>query len=132
MPLDGDAMPRPKSVQLARGRPRYRRHVASPKQWQVLHAAKSGPCRICLDPASNGRVHSRIQLHHVVSREDHGDDYAANLVPLCPACHVLVTRRSPVECRMLLAHLTDEEYAYMIERGGEQYPERAYGIRYGR
>jgi 5-methylcytosine-specific restriction endonuclease McrA len=130
-PLDGDAMPRPKPAQLARGQRRYRRHVASPRQWQILHAAKIGPCRICLDPSSNGRLHSRIHLHHVVSREDHGDDYADNLVPLCPSCHDLVTRRSPVECRMLLAHLTDAEYAYMIERGGEQYPARAYGIRYG-
>jgi hypothetical protein len=26
-------------------------------------------------------------------------------------------------------NLTDAEYAYMIERGGENYPERAYGLR---
>jgi 5-methylcytosine-specific restriction endonuclease McrA len=131
-PLDGDAMPRPKSAQLARGQRRYRRHVASPKQWQALQAAKIGPCRVCLDPASNGRMHGHIQFHHLVSREDHGDDYADNLVPLCPSCHNLVTRRNSIECRLLLDNLTDAEYAYMIERGGENYPERAYGLRYSR
>lgn len=93
--MNGDAMPRPKSAQLARGQRRYRRHVASPKQWQALQAA-------------------------------------ANLVPLCPSCHDLVTRRNSIECRLLLDNLTDAEYAYMIERGGEQYPERAYGLRYAR
>jgi hypothetical protein len=37
-----------------------------------------------------------------------------------------------IECRLLLDNLTDAEYAYMIERGGENYPERAYGLRYRR
>jgi 5-methylcytosine-specific restriction endonuclease McrA len=132
MPLDGDAMPRPKSAQLARGMRRYRRKVASPKQWQAIIGAKIGPCRVCLDPASNGRLHGHVQFHHLVSREDHGDDTADNIVPLCPACHSLVTRRMRVECTLLLQNLTDAEYAYMFERGGENYPERAYGLRYTR
>jgi hypothetical protein len=131
-PLDGDAMPRPKAVQLARGQRRYRRKVASPKQWQAIIAAKSGPCRVCRDAASNGRLHSLIQLHHVVSRQDCGDDVADNIVPLCPTCHELLTLRSPVTGRLLLGCLSDAEYAYMIERGGESYPERAYGIEYRR
>jgi 5-methylcytosine-specific restriction endonuclease McrA len=132
MPLDGDAMPRPKSAQLARGAKRYRRKVASPKQWQAILAAKLGPCRVCLDPASNGRVYGKIQPHHIVSREDFGDDVADNIAPLCPTCHDRVTRRCALECRELLECLTDAEYAYMIERGGESYPERGYGIEYRR
>lgn len=131
-PLDGDAMPRPKSAQLARGQRRYRRKVASPKQWQAIIAEKIGPCRVCLDPAHNGIVHGKIQPHHIVSREDHGDDVADNIAPLCPECHGRVTRRAALECRELLETLTDAEYAYMIGRGGETYPERAYGIEYRR
>jgi hypothetical protein len=38
--------PFPKSAQLARGARRYRRKVASPKQWQAIIAAKQGPCRV--------------------------------------------------------------------------------------
>jgi hypothetical protein len=131
-PLEGDAMPRPKSAQLSRGQRRYRRKVASPKQWQAIIAAKIGPCRQCGDAASNGRMFGRIQLHHVVSRQDGGDDVADNIIPLCPFCHDLVTRRAWRACLEVLASLTDAEYAYMIERGGESYPERTYGIEYRR
>lgn len=122
-----DAKPYPKSSQLARGERRYRRTVASPKQWQALASAKLGPCRVCTvaNPAY-------MQLHHLVSREDHGDDVADNLVPLCGECHDAVTRRARLECYELLCELSDAEYAYMVERGGEDYPERAYGIRYQR
>ena len=45
------ADPYPKSRQLARGERRYRRKVASAKQWQAIMAAKIGPCRVCCDPA---------------------------------------------------------------------------------
>ena len=41
-----DAKPYTKSQQLARGAKRYRRKVASPKQWQAIIAAKVGPCRV--------------------------------------------------------------------------------------
>jgi hypothetical protein len=139
-PLDGNAKPRPKSAQLARGARRYRRKVASPKQWQAISAAKLGPCRVCCDPGRNGSAFGLIQLHHLVSRQDGGDDVADNIVPLCPKCHEKVTARGLVFSgglyvpigEVLLAMLTDAEYAYMIQRGGEQYAERAYGIRYSR
>jgi hypothetical protein len=132
MPLDGEAMPRPKAVQLARGQRRYRRKVASPKQWQAIIAAKIGPCRVCCDPGRNGSAFGKIQLHHIVSRAHGGDDVGDNIVPVCPACHEQLTRRNVVDCEAVLASLTDAEYAYMIERGGESYPERAYGIEYRR
>jgi 5-methylcytosine-specific restriction endonuclease McrA len=131
-PLDGNAKPRPKSAQLARGQRRYRRKVASPKQWQAIIAAKLGPCRVCGSSADNGKLHGLVQFHHVVSRQDGGDDIADNIAPLCPSCHSWVTMRAEATCAALLANLSDSEYTYMIERGGENYPERAYGLRYTR
>lgn len=130
-PLDGPAQPRPKAASLARGERRYRRKVASPKQWQAIIAAKSGPCRAC-ERFGNGHVPSRLHLHHVVRREDGGDDYADNIIPLCETHHEWIHHRHLATCAEVLASLTDAEYAYMIERGGENYPERAYGLRYTR
>ncbi len=127
-----DVTPHPKDAQLARGPRRYRRKVASPKQWQAIQSAKQGPCRACPTVYRNGSVPPSVQLHHLVSRQDGGDDLADNIVPLCPACHRYVTERLPAECKRLLSSLTDAEYAYMIERGGEDYPERAYGLVYRR
>lgn len=120
-----DVTPFPKSSQLARGERRYRRKVASAKQWQAIVAVKSGPCRVC-----TGR--DLIQYHHLVSREDGGDDVAENIVPLCNADHDAITRRAPAIARLLLARLSDAEYAYMVDHSGEDYPERAYGIEYTR
>jgi hypothetical protein len=127
--MTDEVIPFPKSVQLARGERRYRRKVAGPKQWQALSAQKMGPCRVCWSHRAGATF---MQLHHLVSREDHGDDVADNLVPVCGECHDAVTRRVETICRLLLTRLSDAEYAYMIQRGGEDYPERAYGIVYGR
>jgi 5-methylcytosine-specific restriction endonuclease McrA len=132
MPTDGPPLPDPKARTLARGPRKYRRKVASPKQWQALAAEKLGPCRVCVLPGGNGHGLGYVQYHHVVSREDHGDDCADNIVPLHEYCHGAVTRRVPSACLLLLESLDDAEYAYMIQRGGEGYPERAYGIKYRR
>ena len=126
-PLDGPAQPRPKSASLARGERRYRRKVASPKQWQALHAEKLTSCRL-EDQICAGV----LELHHIVSRAALGDDVADNLAPLCSYHHMTVTQHMPTPSRLFLERLTDAEYAYMIERGGENYPERAYGLRYSR
>ena len=123
-----DAKPYPKSQQLARGERRYRRKVASPKQWQAIRAAKldGQTCRISDDRRAE-------VLHHLVKRSHGGDDVADNLVPLCEVCHGIIhaAHGSPT-AQYLLERLSDAEYAYMIERGGEDYPERAYGISYER
>ena len=121
-----EARPYSKSEQLRSGRPKYRRHVASAKSWQALWDAKGGPCRVCTKRASV------IEMHHVVLREHAGDDVAENLVPLCRPCHTALHNRAPAIARLLLARLSDAEYAYMIERGGEDYAERVYGIEYER
>jgi predicted restriction endonuclease len=125
--MSGD--PFPKSRQLARGERRYRRKVASPKQWQAIIAAKRGRCRVCVQ-VGDWQVNA-VQYHHVVSRADGGDDVPDNIVPLCWTHHAMVSRGQPV-CKSLLASLSDAEYAYMVDKGGEDYPERAYGIRYER
>ena len=120
--------PYPKDAQLARGERRYRRKVASSKRWQQLWDEKRGPCRICGDS-----VASLMELHHLVARVHFGDDVADNLVPLCGDCHAAITlRQSAAGAKRLLLSLSDAEYAYMIDRGGEDYPERAYGVSYER
>lgn len=122
------ADPYPKSRQLARGAKRYRRIVASPKQWAAIVTAKQGPCRVCLDPAANGRMYGRIEFHHLVSRAQLGDDVPDNIVPLCPDCHLSVTSNNPVPLAALAASLTDGEYAYVIGKLGEAALERLYGV----
>lgn len=126
--MGDEVTPFPKSAQLARGAKRYRRKVASAKQWEAIWAAKRGPCRVCTAYAFD----SVIDPHHLVFREDAGDDVPENIVPLCRGCHEALHKRAPAIARLLLSKLTDAEYAYMVTRGGEDYPERAYGIEYGR
>ena len=129
MPLDGEAIPHPKPARLPR-KP-YRRQVASRKQWERIKAEKTGPCRVC-GSVENGKVESKVQLHHVVARAHGGADTADNIVPLCLSCHDAITRREPLPSYGMLLTLTDAQYTYMIERGGELYAERAYGLRYAR
>jgi len=126
-----DVTPDPKSRTLDRPRTRYRRKVASRKQWEAIIAAKGAPCRIC-GQAGNGRVESKITFHHVVARVHGGDDCEDNIVPVCMFDHDKLTRRDPGIGLILLLTLTDAEYAYMVQRGGELYAERAYGVTYAR
>lgn len=120
--------PYPKSRQLRRAGRRYRRKIASPKQWQAIIAAKQGPCRVCCDPGTNGSLFGRIQMHHLVPRVHGGDDTADNIAPLCFDCHDAVTRRDPSALEALAASLTDGEYAYVIGKLGEDALERLYGV----
>lgn len=124
--------PYPKSRQLARGERRYKRKIASPKQWQAIIAAKIGPCRSCGSVCENGRLYWLVEFHHVVARVHGGDDTADCIVPLCHDCHDAVTRRDPFACRNMLASLDDAEYSYAVTKAGEDYFERAYGLRYVR
>jgi 5-methylcytosine-specific restriction endonuclease McrA len=121
--VSGD--PYPKGRQLQRGEKRYRRKVASGKQWQAIQASKMGPCRCCGD-------RDLIQMHHVVSRAQGGDDVADNIVPVCWDCHARITRRDTLTCHTLVLSLSDAEYAYAIDKRGEGFFEQAYGITYQR
>ena len=123
-----EAKPFPKSAQLARGERRYRRKVASPKQWQAIIVAKAGRCRVC---GADIR-YVNVQYHHLVPRIQGGDDVADNIVPLCQGCHDQVTREAPIAREILAANLTDGEYAYVVGKLGEAGMERLFGIRYGR
>ena len=134
MPTSGDAIPDPKARTLTRGSKRYRRKVASPKQWAKIAAEKLGPCRICGEQGNNGRLHGKIHLHHIVPRGApwFGEDVPENIAPLCPFDHDLVTRRDKGACVVFVMCLADDEYAYAVERGGEAFWERAYGVEYRR
>ncbi len=127
-----DPKPYPKDAQLARGERRYKRKVANAQGWQKIADAKRGPCRVCLDPATNGRLHGLIQFHHIVARAHGGDDVADNIAPLCLSCHGAVTMREPFACRRLVETLTDAEYSYAVDKCGESFWERAYGLTYSR
>ena len=119
--------PYTKAQQLARPVRRYRRKVAGPKRWQALHDEKQGPCRVC----GADRL-DRNELHHLIPRDRFGDDVADNLVPICPDCHAGIHNRNKAHVVALLSGLTDAEYAYAIDKGGEGVFERVYGIEYQR
>jgi 5-methylcytosine-specific restriction endonuclease McrA len=110
MPLDGPAVPDPKPARVP-SKP-YRRKVASRKQWARIAAEKTGPCRVC-GSVENGRMETRIQLHHLVPRSRGGDDQAENIVPLCQRCHELVTIRDPQAILQLAENMQPEEIAYL-------------------
>jgi 5-methylcytosine-specific restriction endonuclease McrA len=125
-----DAKPYSKAQQLGRGERRYRRKVASPKQWQAITAAKRGPCRVCKQPTTHLAAWqaSSVTFHHVVPRDFGGGDVAENIVPLCFACHERVTAMRQDACVVLCASLTDAEYAYAIGKLGEGAFERVYRV----
>ena len=135
------AQPYSKETQLSRGPRKYRRKVASPKQWQALTAEKCQECRVCREPAHRtvfvpGRgycpVHHFTDPHHLIPRDWHGDDVADNIVGLCRGCHDGVELREPAHCRLMLTRLSDAEYAYAVQKVGEGWAERVYGIEYER
>lgn len=113
---------------MARGEKRYGRKVASAKQWAGIVAAKQGPCRVCNDPATNGRLYGRIEFHHLVSRAALGDDTADNIVPLCPEDHLVVTTRDSGALRKLESSLTIAERIYCAKKLGPGYSERLFGV----
>lgn len=115
-----------KSQQLRRASPRYRRIVLHGKAWERLWSEKRGPCRVCR------RRDGVIDPHHIVFREDGGDDCRDNIAPVCRDDHDALHNRAPAIVRLFLASLSDAEYAYAIRRGGEDYFERAYGLEYER
>lgn len=127
-----DWRPYPKSVQLGGQRKRYRRRVASPKQWAAIRAEKieRAPCRVC------GIVFVNVpgmDAHHLIPRDQFGDDVADNIVPLCRDCHTSIERLHPKAAIVaLLASLSDAEYAYAVDRAGEDFAERIYRMEYTR
>jgi predicted restriction endonuclease len=127
-PVSG--LPDPKSRSLARGERRYRRKVASPKQWQAIIAAKGEPCRLCIFPKGNGHGLPVVEFHHLVPRRApyFGDDVADNIVALCHECHMKIEAGANYYHAKLAASLTDPEYAYVVGKLGESGPARLFGV----
>lgn len=88
-----------------------KRIVATKQEWDAIAEAKQGPCRICRRVESNGSVHSRIELHHLVRRSQGGDDVAENIVPLCGECHTKLHAGNAGMLRLL-----PSEVAYLRSR----------------
>ena len=128
--MSGD--PYSKERQLARGERRYRRKVASPKQWQAIATAKLGPCRVCVRPLANGCTPAyaphRVQFHHLVARIHGGDDLEENIVPVCLECHDYVTRREPHALHALAASLSESERGYVLRKLGPDGYARLFGV----
>lgn len=118
--------PYPKSRQLARGERRYRRKVASPKQWQAIIEAKQGPCRVCAKWGTTSGY--PIEYHHIIPRSLGGDDVVDNVIPLCSVDHRLVTENKADRLRIVAESLTDAEYTYVIGKLGEGAMERLFGV----
>jgi len=118
--------PYPKAKQLAqRASRRYRRVVATPKQWAEIRAAKGTTCRL----RDFDLFHAPgCHYHHLVPRGRSGDDVPANLVPLCPNCHTRVTQRNRQHLEALAYSLTDAEYAYCVAKLGEGALSRLFGV----
>jgi hypothetical protein len=116
--------PYSKERQLARGERRYRRKIASPKQWQAIIAAKGRTCRL-LTPLCERDV----TYHHLVERDapHFGDDVADNIVPLCTIHHGLVTNRVPPVLSLLGHSLSPAERAYVVGKLGEDGLSRLFG-----
>ena len=89
-----------------------KRIVATKAEWAAIAEAKQGPCRICRRVESNGSVHSKIQLHHLIRRSQGGDDVPENIVPLCGECH-----RRLHDGRLVSLRLTAAEKAYLRSHG---------------
>lgn len=124
--------PYSKERQLARGARKYRRKVASPKQWQAIQAAKCRECRVT--GANRIHNHATIDPHHLIPRDApwFGDDVADNIIGLERSIHEGIELREPAHCRLMLTRLTDAEYAYAVDKAGEGWAERIYGISYDR
>lgn len=135
MPLQGPAIPHSKSASLARGDRRYARKVASSRRRQEIIDVKMGPCRVCVRLTATGLT---VTFHHLVPKGSpyFGSDVEDNWVPLCGSGtsghHGLVEARDRQVSRALLEGLSDGEYAYAVEQGGENFFERRYGLRYER
>ncbi len=130
-PLDDEAKPWSKADSLKRGERRTRRDVAGPKRRAEIVAAKGQDgCRLC------GRY--PVTFHHLVPRGSpyFGSDTEANWIALCGSgttgCHGKIEMRNREAMRKLVEGLTDAEYSFAVEHGGENFFERRYLIRYER
>lgn len=99
-----------------------KRHKASAAEWSFLRRQKiGGGCRVCGHTQMN-------ELHHLVPRSNGGDDWPANLVELCRACHVLIEARDQDTSMRLGLKLQPDEIAYVTYRKGRYYLASRYRV----
>lgn len=101
-----------------------KRQKATPKQWAILRFNLNRHCLICGDPSRSA--------HHLIKRSQGGDDRAENLVGLCGdgtrGCHGLVEGRRPFALSSLRRSLTDAQMAYVLQKKGVGWLDRAYPL----
>lgn len=98
-----------------------KRHVATPKEWaQLRRVFELDPCWIC-----EGRW---TELHHLLPRSQRGDDLGVNLVPLCAACHKLVTENDPQAKAALRSALRCWNLNYIADRAGPAWLDARYPV----
>lgn len=127
--------PYPKSAQVPKTRKKYRRIVASRKQWEALREERIGGCLLC--QWLNETQAFPSSLHHVVPRDRFGDDIAENLVPLCgggtTGHHGLIEAGDHEACRAfaeMLPHFAEDSYAYATTKMGDDAFLRLYRVRF--
>ena len=82
---------------------------------RLLHAERTKECAI------TGAT-DRLELHHILSRAQGGDDVRANLVFLHVRVHQAVTVNDPVVLKMLGEHVWNERpdtVAYLVYKLGK-------------
>lgn len=123
--MSGD--PFPKERQLAQTK-RYRRHVATRKEWERITAVKMGPCRVCVNVQTNGHDYGTITFHHLVARIHGGDDVEDNIVPVHFVCHERVTMRDHIALAAVAESLSESERGYVLRKLGPDGYARLFGV----
>lgn len=86
---------------------------------RLLHTDRSKECALT-------GVTTNLELHHVLSRGQGGDDVRANLVFLVRDVHLRVTANDPVVLRWLGEHIRDhrpDTIEYLNWKLGERAPD---------
>lgn len=113
------------------------RYVATRAEWEVILRTKLGPCRVC-------GATLRPSLHHLVGKDNFGDDVIENLIPLCGSgttgCHGIyeshhsgesmdgIRREWEEVADTIRRTLLDEEIRYADRKAGDTYLERSYPL----
>ena len=98
------------------------RKVASRSEWEAIVAEKMGPCRVSGDMTN-------IDMAHLVSRAQRGDDVPANIIPLRHDLHMILHDHSAgwEEIASAVRHsLTPIERQYVSAKKGKWYLDRNY------
>lgn len=102
-----------------------KRHKWSKKERVLILERKMDKCRVC-------GTRYNLTAHHLVSKSLRGDDYPDNIVPLCGSgttgCHGRVEVRNPATCATLGMRLTPGEYAYVLDKKGEDFLASRYYV----